>query len=427
MKITVILLLFTIVFSTGIYTSQKEVSREEKAQLVKLRDEIVADLTDNLLPFWMQHSVDHSDPNQGFYGAIAYDGEGIDDADKYNVLFTRYLWTFSAAWRVLENKEALELAHRAFNYLNDFFWDKENGGVYWTLNADGTVSDSTKMTYGQSFAIYSLSEYHRITGNSESLEKAIELFHLLEENARDKEFGGYLEAFTADWDYIPGKGMAMGRAKSMNTHLHILEAYTNLYRVWPDEELKRKLHELISIFQNHILNKNTGHQELYFEPDWKIYGRYDSYGHDIEFSWLFDEAGKVLGDSQLLDSIQKSSIHIAEVQLEEGMNEDGAMIYEKEGEDHYNRNISWWVQSEAVVGFLNAWELSGDRKFLNAATGVWNYIRENMIDENYGGWHPNLDEEGNPQQTRLKGDGWTGPYHNARMGFEVYERLHHLE
>lgn len=408
-------------------TPQKEIPREEKAQLIQLRDEVVADLTGNLLPFWKQYSADPNDPNKGFYGAIAYNGEGIAGAEKSNVLFARYLWTYSAAYRVLKDKESLELAHRAYDYLNNYFWDKENGGVYWGLNGDGTVSDSTKMTYGQSFAIYAFSEYFRITGNEESLQYAVDLFHLLEEHTLDKEYGGYLESFTADWEFVPGTGIAMGRPKSMNTHLHMLEAYTNLYRVWPNEELKNQLYEIIDIFRNHILNKNTGHQELYFERDWTVYGQYDSYGHDIEFSWLFDEAGKVLGDPQLLENIQETSVQIARIQLEEGMNDEGAMIYEKEGKDHYNRTISWWVQAEAVVGFLNAYQLSADKKYLNAATGVWNYIKENMIDETHGGWYPNLDENGNPRPKGVKGNGWTGPYHNSRMGFEVYERLHDLK
>ncbi len=420
---------FLIAFATLFQacTPKEQIPQEEKAQLIQLRDEVVADLTGNLLPFWKKYSVDPNDPNKGFYGAIAYNGEGIAGAEKSNVLFARYLWTYSAAYRILDDTESLELAHRAYNYLSNYFWDKENGGVFWGLNGDGTVADATKMTYGQSFAIYAFSEYYRITGNEESLQHAIELFRLLEEHTKDKEYGGYLESYTADWEHIPGIGMAMGRSKSMNTHLHILEAYTNLYRVWPDEQLKNQLVEMIDIFRNHILNKNTGHQELYFERDWTVFGQYDSYGHDIEFSWLFDEAGKVLEDPQLLKNIQEASVQIARIQLEEGMNNEGAMIYEKEGEDHYNRDISWWVQAEAVVGFLNAYELSGDKIYLDAATEVWNYIKENMIDKTHGGWFPNLDENGNPRTEGVKGNGWTGPYHNARMGLEVYERLHDLK
>ena len=407
-------------------SSPRQVPAEEQQLLVGLRNEITADLNQNLLPFWKQNSVDHDDPNEGFYGAIAYDGKGIAGASKHNVLFTRYLWTYAAAYRTLEDKEALQLAHRAYRYLNNYFVDSKNGGVFWMLNADGSVADSSKMTYGLSFAIYAFSEYYRVTENDKSLQHAIQIYRLLEEHAVDPDYGGYLESFTAGWEYMPGKGMAEGQAKSMNTHLHLLEAYTNLYRVWPDEGLRNSLTRLIDIFWDHILNQETWHQELYFERDWTVHGRYDSYGHDIEFSWLFDEAGKVLGDKDVIRRIQEASVKIAEVQLLEGMNDDGAMIYEKIGDNRFRKHVSWWVQAEAVVGFLNAWELSGDKRFLEAAVGVWDYIKANMIDSEHGGWFPNLDENGNPRQNANKGDGWTCPYHNSRMGFEIFERLHDL-
>jgi cellobiose epimerase len=399
----------------------------DKEILIKFRDEIVDDLQMNLLPFWKENSPDNDDPNLGFYGAITNDGTGVAGAKKHNVLFTRYLWTYSAASRVLGDQESLELAHRAYNYLASFFWDDIHGGVFWELNADGTVFDSTRMTYGLSFAIYSLSEYYRVSQNEESLQKAVRLFHLIEEHVKDQEYGGYLEAFTSDWRYLEGEGIAAGQSKSMNTHLHLLEAYTNLYRVWPDMELEKSLYDLIGIFKKHILNTGTLHQELFVKRDWSVYGRFDSYGHDIEFSWLFDEAGKVLNDPYLVRQIQELSVGIAKVQLSEGMNPRGAMIYEKEGDDHYRKNISWWVQAEAVVGFLNAYELSRDPEFLSAAAGVWNFIRDNMIDRQFGGWYADLDENGNPRPGRMKGDSWTGPYHNVRMGLEVYERLHNID
>jgi cellobiose epimerase len=422
-QLLISVLLFTVI--TGC-TAKDSIPAGDKDILIRLRDEIVGDLKMNLLPFWKENSPDTEDPKHGFFGAIAYDGTGVPEAKKHNVLFTRYLWTYSAAGRVLEDQESLELAHRAYHYLAANFWDDINGGVFWELNADGTVSDSTKMTYGLSFAIYSFSEYYRVTQNEESLQKAVSLFHLIEEHVWDNEYGGYLEAFTADWKYLEGAGIAAGQSKSMNTHLHLLEAYTNLYRVWPDMELEKSIYSLIEIFKKYILNTETFHQELFFERDWTVYGRFDSFGHDIEFSWLFDEAGKVLKDPVLSRQIQELSLEIAKVQLLEGMNPYGAMIYEKEGDDHYRKNISWWVQAEAVVGFLNAYEISRDAEFLSAAFGVWNYIKENMIDRQHGGWYPDLDENGIPRPGRTKGDSWTGPYHNVRMGLEVYERLHDI-
>jgi cellobiose epimerase len=421
MRILIILTMATIPFLNNC-TGPARGQADEKDILAILYKETIKDLKENLLPFWKENSVDVNDPKMGFFGAIENDGTGVSTALKHNVLFTRYLWTYSAAFRVLGDRESLELADRAYSYLSTWFWDHENGGVFWELDADGTVSDSSKLTYGLSFAIYSFSEYYRVTKNKESLQKAITVFSLIEEHAYDREYGGYLEAFTADWRHIEGGGIANGRAKSMNTHLHILEAYTNLYRVWPDNKLKEKLLELIDIFRNHIINHETSHLELFFDRDWSVYGRYDSYGHDIEFSWLFYEAVEVLGDDVLKAEIKDMAVRIAEVQIREGLNSHGAMIYEKQG-DVFRNNISWWVQAEAIVGFLNAWELSHDRKFLDAALGVWDYVKENMIDREHGGWFPDLDEHGAPRAGRMKGDSWTCPYHNVRMGLEIYERL----
>ena len=423
MKNLLVLFLSVLLLNTVSCSRKEEIPPEDKAQLIQLRDEIVGDLKENLLPFWAKYSVDPNDPNQGFYGRIANDGTGIENTPKHNVLFARYLWTYSTACHVLGDEKYLQLANRAYNYFSNFFWDSENGGVYWTLNADGTVQNSGKITYGLSFAIYAFSEYYRATGNKESLQKAIKIYELLEEHAYDAENGGYLEAFTADWKYVEGRGMAGRRSKSMNTHLHLLEAYTNLYRVYPDENLKKKLYGMIDAFNNHILNMQTYHQELYFGKDWTVSGRFDSYGHDIEFSWLLCEAAEVLNDEELIKQTEQTAVKIAEAQLTEGMNTEGAMIYEKSGEDHYNREISWWVQAEAVVGYINAYEISHDRKFLDAAVGVWNYIKKNMIDNEFGGWYPMLDENGNHDPNGIKGDEWTCPYHNSRMGFEIYRRL----
>ncbi len=421
-----IILLSCVVLLIAGCSGKGKMPAEERNLLISLRDSVVLDMRENLLPFWATHSVDHSDPSNGFYGAIENDGTGIENAAKHIVLFTRYLWTWSAAWRVLEDPEYLELAHRAYDYLSGHFVDREHGGLFMELNADGTVSDSRKMTYGLSFAIYAFSEYYRATQNQESLQHAIDVYNLLEKHAFDSNYGGYLELFSADWQYLEGEGVvAQGRAKSMNTHLHLLEAYTNLYRVWPDGGLERRLINLVDIFDNHILNRETYHLELFFEADWTVSGRYDSYGHDIEFSWLLVEAAEVLGDSAILNEAKETAVRVARVQLEEGMNPGGAMIYEKTG-DRYRRNISWWVQAEAVVGFLNAWQISGDREFLEASYGVWEYISENMIDRQHGGWFPDLDEHGAPRPGRRKGDAWTCPYHNGRMGLEVLERLHNF-
>ena len=403
--------------------ADNSIPADEQELLMELRNEIIDDLENNLLPFWKNNSVDHDDPNKGFFGAISNEGTGIHYAKKGSVLFARYLWTYSAAYRVLGDDESLELAHRAYRYFTDHFIDHEFGGVYWELNHDGTVSDPEKITYGLSFAVYALSEYFRVTQDPESLDHAVQLYNMIEKHARDSEFGGYLEAFTREWEYIEGGGsVAAGQAKSMNTHLHILEAYTNLFRVWPDKNLKESIYDLADIFNNHIVDKSRYHQDLYFSSNWEVYGDYDSYGHDIEFSWLFYEAAEVLEDKEFIKEAGELAVKIASAQMEKGLNPDGAMIYERAGENEYVTNIDWWVQAEAVVGFLNAYDISGDMVFLEAAAGVWEYINKNMIDRQYGGWFPRVDERGNPAPGRVKANAWTGPYHNVRMGLEVYHR-----
>jgi len=423
------LFILTAMLITGIAgcAASNEIHENEKKLLLDLRAEIVEDLKENLLPFWKKYSVDPEDPNRGFFGAITNDGTGIADAKKHNVLFTRYLWTFSAACRVLADEESNELAHRAYRYFLNHFVDHEFGGVYWELNHDGTVSDPGKITYGLSFAVYALSEYYRKTLIQESLDHAIKLYYLIEKHSGDREFGGYLEAFSREWKYDAEAGLAAGQAKSMNTHLHLLEAYTNLYRAWQDKQLEESIYKLIEVFMKRIIDTGRYHQDLYFSRDWTVYGKYDSYGHDIEFSWLIVEAANVLGNQDLVNKIEELAVKIADVQLSVGMNPEGAMIYERVGEDQYRRNIDWWVQAEAVVGFLNAYEISGERRFLDAAAGVWDYIKENMVDRQHGGWFPSLDENGNPRPDRNKGDAWTCPYHNVRMGLEVYQRFNHLK
>ena len=407
---------------SGIVQAQ---GKAQKEVIKTLRDEIVQDLNGNILPFWKKYSVD---PSGGFYGGINFDGSPRANAQKGNVLNGRLIWTYSTAYRIFGDKEALELANRAQRYFIDHFIDKEYGGTYWSLRADGTPGDNNKQTYGIAFAIYGLSEHYRATGNEESLKMAIELYQSLEKYAFEPEFGGYIESFTRDWKKpvkygYDGDGTS---PKTMNTHLHVLEAYTNLYRVWPDAGLRKQLKALAEIAITKILNTETYHEMLYFTNDWKSKQDIDSYGHDIEYSWLIDEAGKVLNDKKLKKKIQEVSVKVAETQMKEGLNADGSMKSERKGEE-VSTTLSWWPQAETVVGFLNAYEISGDEKFLNGAVKAWGWIKEKMIDRQYGEWYGTVMGDGSPVLKGEKGSLWRCPYHNSRMGFEVYERFEHLK
>jgi mannobiose 2-epimerase len=208
----------------------------------------------------------------------------------------------------------------------------------------------------------------------------------------------------------------------MNTNLHVLEALTNLYRVWKDEGLKKHLQEEIYVMSHKVLNQATWHEHLFLTMDWQNQQDIDSYGHDIEFSWLLVEAAEVLGDEEILKDTERIAVNLATTQLEQGMDEKGAMMSDKEGE-HLSTNLSWWVQSEAVVGFLNAWHISGDRKFLDAAVRTWDWIKEYMIDREHGEWYGGVSPDGTPRRNGVKADQWRCPYHNSRMGFEVMTRI----
>jgi len=386
---------------------------EEKVA-AQLKQEIVQDLTTNILPFWASHAPD---PSGGFYGTLNFDGTPKEGASKGGILNARLVWTFSAAYRMLKDEQYLSLADRAQRYFIDHFIDPVYGGSFYTLNADGSPLDTQKNTYQNVFAVYGLSEHYRATGNKESLDAAIGIYRKLIEHAYDSVNGGFIEAFTREWQMID-----MESPKTMNTNLHALEALTSLYRVWKDEGLKQHLRDEIDVMSHKVLNQTTWHEELFFTMDWKNQKNIDSYGHDIEFSWLLVEAAEVLGDEEILKDTRRIAVNLATVQLEQGINEKGAMMYEKVDGKMEARH-SWWPQNETVIGCLNAWQISGDRKFLDAAVRNWEWIKTYMIDREYGEWYTNVSPEGIPQKNRVKADQWRCPYHNSRMGFEVMTRL----
>ena len=406
-----LLLTFTCLLITA--SSMAGTSQEDK-RVAQLKQEIVQDLTGNILPFWASHSPD---PSGGFYGTLNFDGTPKAGAMKGGILNARLIWTFSTAYRVLKNEQYLTLANRAQRYFIDHFIDKEYGGSFYTLKADGSPLDSHKDTYQNAFAIYGLSEHYRATGNKESLDAAIAIYNKLIEHAYDPVNGGFIESFTRDWQMN-----TVESPKTMNTNLHVLEALTNLYRVWKDEGLKKQLQEEIDVMMHKVLNQATWHEQLFFTMDWQNQKKVDSYGHDIEFSWLLVEAAEVLGDEAIVKDTKRIAINLVNTQLEQGLAEDGGMRYEKDS-DRLDANREWWPQAETVLGCLNAWQISGNQKYLDAAVREWEWIKTNMIDREYGEWYSNVKPDGTPQKNRVKADQWRCPYHNSRMGFEVMRRF----
>ncbi|GAB6121458.1 AGE family epimerase/isomerase [Dysgonomonas termitidis] len=385
-------------------------------------EEFHIELTANILPFWMNKMADSE--NGGFYGRI--DGSGIlhKQANKGSVLNMRILWAFSAAYRILCREEYLEMANRAFDYIQSHFIDYKNGGVYWELNCKGKPVNTKKQVYAQGFALYAFSEYYRATQNTKALELSKEFFYLIEGQCKDKERGGYFEAFTEDWKPIDDmrlSGKDANEKKTMNTHLHILEPYTNLYRVWPDKNLQRAQTELIDIFSNQILNKRNHHLNLFFDDNWNSKSTIVSYGHDIEASWLLFEAADVLGDKKLRAKVRRISLRIVDAAME-GFREDGSLIYETAGA-HADTDRHWWVQAEAVVGLMYAHKNSGDKVHKEKAAKTWEYIKRYLIDYKSGEWYWSVLQDGSINLKDDKAGCWKCPYHNGRMCMEMIEHF----
>lgn len=392
--------------------------------VAQLKTEVNEILKENILPYWMNNLIDTE--NGGFLGRIT--GEEITkrDAPKGAVLNARILWTYAAAYRVCKDENYLQIAKRAKDYLLDYFYDKEHGGIYWLVDYKGNPIETKKQIYAQGFAIYGLSEYYRATKDKEALEYAIKLFKTIEEHSFDTENNGYLEAFTHDWELIEDMRLSEKDAneqKTMNTHLHILEPYTNLYRIWKDDSLKKQLKNLINLFLDKIIDQQTNHLNLFFNTYWNSKSKVVSYGHDIEASWLLYEAALILNDSNTLTKVHAIVLRIVKA-AEEGLQPDGSMIYEKNYHTgHVDKERHWWVQAEAVIGFVNHYQYYNDDNSLNKALSCLKYIKNNLIDWENGEWFWSVYEDGSINKIEDKAGIWKCPYHNGRMCLEILERF----
>ena len=390
-----------------------------------MKQEVQDVLQTNILPFWLDKMIDRE--NRGFYGRI--DGHGVlhPDAEKGAILNARILWTFSAAYRVLKRPEYLAAATRAKDYILEHFYDKEFGGIYWSLDCLGRPKDTKKQFYAIGFAIYGLSEYARATADREALDYAIRLFECIEQHSLDRKDNGYIEACTREWGKIEDMRLSDFDAnypKSQNTHLHIIEPYTNLFRIWKDERLEKALRNLINIFTDKILNPETHHLDLFFDNDWtRGAGHLESYGHDIECSWLMHEAALVLGDEEVLRKVEPIVKLVAKAS-EKGLNADGSMVHEANVDTgHVDDDLHWWVQAEAVVGFFNIYQYFGDEQALEKATHCWQYIKQNLIDNENGEWYWSRHADRTLNLEDDKAGFWKCPYHNGRMCLELIERI----
>ena len=391
---------------------------------IDLKKELHHELTGNILPFWMNRMKDHE--RGGYYGRMTGMNALMVDAPKGGILHARILWTFSSAALRLQSEEYLAEARRAAAYIYAHFFDEREGGTYWMLHADGTPADTKKQIYSQAFFLYALTEYYRASGDEEALHRATALFRLIEQHSFDSVKNGYLEAYSHDWVLLEDLRLSEKDAnekKTMNTHLHLLEAYTQLYRVWKDATLAYQLRNLIDLFLEKIIDPVSGHLNLFFDEEWRCKSTLHSYGHDIEASWLLEEAAHVLGDEAMLRKLKPVTLQIAAAATE-GLNESGGLINESDRvSGHRDERCDWWPQAEAVVGFFNAWQLSGEEEWLIKARNSWQFIKQQLVDNENGEWYWSVSPDGKKDRVNDKAGFWKCPYHNGRMCLELIERI----
>jgi mannobiose 2-epimerase len=379
----------------------------------------------HILPFWCGPALDHE--QGGWMGWLSNDLKPDRTQPKGLIVNSRILWAFSAVHQARPDALFKQMAGRAFDFVMNHFWDAQLGGAFWRLDDTGRVLDDSKKIYGQAFYIYALAEYHRAFGVPVALARAIDLFELIERHAHDPGHGGYFEVRRRDWSEADAEARLsdkdMSEKKSMNNHLHLLEAYTNLYRIWKEPRVEQRLRELISLFEQRILDPRTFHLHHFFNEQWQVRSDTYTFGHDIEGTWLLCEAAEVLGAAALLKRVQVVALRMAEVALREGIDADGALRYEGKNGKIIDAGKECWPQAEAVIGFLNAFQLSGDEKYLNASLRAWDFIENHLVDRVHGEWFWRITPEGCVDPTLPKVSEWKGPYHGSRACLETLHRL----
>ena len=385
-----------------------------------MKDEIRGHLLGTVIPFW---KVLRDEEHGGYYGWMGYDLKVDKEAVKGCILNSRILWFFSNAYMMLKDKSLLEEARHGFVFMKEYCMDRENGGVFWSVKYDGKAEDVTKHTYNQAFAIYALSSYYEASGDDEALTMAKELFHIIEERCTDKI--GYQEAFDREFREIDNDKLSENGViaqKTMNTLLHVFEAYTELYRVAGLSEVKERLMWILDTFADKVYNSELHGQEVFFDAEMNSIIDLHSYGHDIETAWLIDRGVEVLGEKKYEEKMTPITKELTSQIYQTAF--DGSSLANECEKGVVDTTRIWWVQAEAVVGFLNGWQKDpGQGKYLEAAESEWEFIKQYVIDKRSGSeWFWAVAKDGTPCPGRPIVEPWKCPYHNGRMCFEVIKR-----
>lgn len=391
--------------------------------LQQLSEQVTGEL-DRILDYWVKYSVDPV--NGGFVGRIDEHNCVVPGAAKGAVLNARLCWTFSAVYQLTGNETHKALAARAFDYICRYFLDPVNGGVYWSVDATGNPLDDKKQVYALSFTLYAFAEYYKLDKDPAVLESARQLYGTIKSKSYDPVHGGYFEAFTRDWHSLTDLRLSSkdaNEAKTMNTHLHLLEAFTNLYRICPDETLARDIRNLLHVFSEHFIDRNTGHLRLFFDEAWNSRSTLVSYGHDIEASWLLLEAAEVLKDDGLMQKFRGLALRLVDAAME-GFDRDGGLWYEYDPANNYLvKEKHWWPQAEALVGLFKAWQLGMKVEYLEMLLLNWAFIQGKIADPRYGDWIWGVDGAGLPMKGQDKLGIWKCPYHNVRACLVLMTRV----
>lgn len=391
-------------------------------KLKLLKSELISELN-SILDYWSKNTIDNE--NDGFVGQIDFNDQIIKNSEKGSVLNARILWTFSASYQTTKNENHKKLAERAFEFLTFNFYDTQFRGLFWSINEDKTPKDTKNQIYALAFAIYGLSEYYVISKNEKALEIAKNLYYKIQEYSFDPVNKGYLEAFTREWKPIEDLRLSEKDAnekKTMNTHLHIIEGYVNLYKVWKDEKLQKVIVELLETIEKYFINTETGHLRLFFDENWKEKPDVISYGHDIEAAWLLQQCAEISGNETLINNYRKYAVQIAEV-TKEGLDTDGGLWYEFDPEKReLIAEKHWWPQAEALIGFYNAYQLTGREEYLDIVYKNWSFIKKYILDHKNGEWFWGINENYSLIE-KDKAGFWKCPYHNSRACLELITRI----